>query len=153
MILTAKQIPPIRFPKRPQSRAQKFGLSYQRKFTAALRSSTPKGIEILPTPWFSYADQTTAGLICSPDVILVDREEGFGVVIEIKTTYTPLALQKLRDLYCPVVTKALRLPTRPVVVVKNLLPGCPPPKLTLISAIATQGDPLFQWIGQGPIQW
>lgn len=153
MITNAKRIPPVKFPKTPQNRAARYGISYQRKFTQALKSSAPRGFDILPNLWFSYSDQTGDGLICSPDIVLVDKDEGFAAVVEVKTTYTPLALQKLRELYCPVVSKALGLPTRPIVVVKNLLPGCPSPRLTIISAIATQGNPLFQWIGQGPVQW
>lgn len=153
MILKATQIPPVKFPKRPQSRAAKYGLSFQRKFTQALKATAPSGISVQPNLWFNYVDQTGSSLICSPDIVLVDREEGFAAVVEVKTTYTPLALQKLRELYCPVVSKALSLPTRPIVAVKNLVPGCPPPRLTITSTIATQGEPLFQWIGRGPVQW
>jgi len=109
---------------------------------------------VQPDAWFSYlAGKTdTKWAICSPDILLFDAENSFIIVVEVKTTYTPLALGKLRSLYCPVVERATGLPTRPLVVCKHLILGGPRPSSTISFALLS-GEPLFQWLGKGPIQW
>lgn len=156
MILKAARITPPKFPRQTRTPAQRAGLAYQRKFTTEFRKSTPKSIEIQSVPWFSYLDVQAANgqhwLICSPDLLAIDTENKFVIVIEVKTTYTPLAFQKLRDVYCPVVSRALELPCKPLVVCKNLIASCPRPAPTISFALLSR-EPLFHWIGQGPTQW
>jgi hypothetical protein len=155
VILRASQIRAPKFPRQKLTTAQRAGLVYQRKVTSALHTLAPKHIDIKPTPWFSYCDATHGEnnwAICSPDILLIDQQFEYIIVIEIKLTFTPLAFQKLHDLYCPVVAKALIWPTRPLVICKNLGLSDPLPKLTLLSALGSK-EPLITWLGQGPIQW
>jgi hypothetical protein len=155
MILRARQITAPKFPRQKHTPAQRAGLTYQRKVTTALRALAPKRIDIKPTPWFTYCDTIDGEnkwAICSPDILLIDQQFEYIIVIEIKLTFTPLAFQKLHDLYCPVVSKALIWPTHPLVICKRLGASDPLPRLTLLSALGSK-EPLITWLGQGPIQW
>lgn len=155
MIYSATRIPAPKFKRQRNTPMQRAGLKYQRDLTRALKQSAPTGLVVEPTPWFSYSDkraQDGRALICSPDILLVDQENEFVVVIEVKTTYTPTALDKLQKVYCPVVSRALKLPCRPLVICKNLTPDAPLPSSTLLYALR-RDQPLFSWLGQGPIQW
>lgn len=137
-----------------QSRASNsrgyIGLKYERAAIKMLRSVLPSSMRLENNPWFYYKTEATSGA-CSPDVLIFDTEFDFIIVAEIKNTYTPAALPKLLDLYCPVVHKIFRLPTKPLVLVKNLVPGSPLPKLSLSSALMSK-VPLLQWIGTGNIR-
>jgi hypothetical protein len=155
MILRARQISAPKFPRQKLTPPQRAGLLYQRKVTTALSALAPKHIDIRPTPWFTYCE-TTHGennwAICSPDVLLIDQQFEYIIVIEIKLTFTPLAFQKLREVYCPVVSKALVWPTHPLVICKRLGLSDPLPRLSLLSALGSK-EPLIAWLGQGPIKW
>ncbi len=157
MIIAAKEINPRKFP-RPKGPASRLGLAFQKKFTKALESgvSLDGDVGVKVEPWFEYTELPTVGnprtAICSPDLLVLDVENGFITVIEIKLTYTPLALIKLRNIYCPVVSLALGLPTLPLVVCKNLTPTSPKPHLSFYDAIRSK-EPLFHWIGRGTILW
>lgn len=107
-----------------------------------LKSIVPQTMQVEPDAWFIYND----GLVCSPDILIHDNEFGFIIVVEVKYTYTPAAIEKLIGLYCPVVSRALRVPTKPLVLVKNLIPDCPPARLSISSALLSP-VPLVQWIG------
>lgn len=152
MILSANRISKRDVP-RPANPIARSGLSYQRKFSQALDDSTPPGYIVEREPWFEYRDsRSDKSLVCCPDLLAVDNEEGFAIVIEIKRTWVPDAIEKLRRVYCPVVSAALGLPTRPLVVCKTLLPSCPRPSPTISFALFSD-DPLFHWLGRGSIEW
>jgi hypothetical protein len=152
MIQKAIAIPAVKLP-RPNHPAARRGLAYQRSFTKALRLTAPKDFQIFPEQWLSYWTKgATVSLICCPDIILVDTLERFAIVVEVKTTYTPLAFEKLQRLYCPVVSRAFNLPTKPLVVCKNLSVGCPRPNQTISFALISP-EPLLNWIGRGPVIW
>lgn len=137
-------------PAQPVARS---GLSYQRKFSQAFDDSTPPGYIIEREPWFEYRDsKSDKSMVCSPDLLAIDGEEGFVIVVEIKRTWVPGAIDKLRQTYCPVVSIALGLPTRPLVVCKTLSPGCPRPSPTISFALISD-DPVFHWLGRGSIEW
>lgn len=130
------------------------GLKYERAAIKMLRSILPKTMKLENNPWFFYEgleDGRRVSGACSPDALIFDSEFEFIVVVEIKNTYTPAAAIKLDGLYCPVVQKVFGQPTKPLVLVKNLIPGCPLPKLT-ISAALVSSVPLVQWLGTGSLR-
>lgn len=92
-------------------------------------------------PWFQYND-LNGPHACSPDFIL-----NFGdrvVVIEVKVTWLPSAISKLRNLYLPVVSRILR-PTKigGIVLCKNLTPEAPQPVQQL--SLASKMIPTYHW--------
>ena len=123
------------------------GLKFQREAIAAIKNAAPKEMNVLAEPWFVYNGEN----YCAPDCLIVDSEFHFIIVIEIKYTYTPAAIEKLKELYCPVVAKAFNLPTKPLVLVKNLIPGCPIPAFSISSALLRE-IPLIQYLGTGKIK-
>jgi len=152
MILSAKRIDKKDLPK-PRTTVARSGLSFQRKFSRELQFGAPKSFTFETDAWFEYRHRmVTTPLFCSPDLLAIDNEEKFILIVEVKQTWTPLAIQKLRDVYCPVVQKALNLPCRPLVAAKILIPSAPRPQPTLSFALLSD-DPLIHWTGRGPILW
>lgn len=104
--------------------------------------------------WFYYKAQTSDGAIssaCSTDALIFDFEFDYVIVVEIKNTWTPLAMEKLVELYCPVILRVFGKPVKPLVLVRNLIPGAPLPKLSLSAALIS-AVPLLQWSGTGNIR-
>ena len=153
MILSAARIQPRSLP-RPKTLAARRGLGFQRKFVKQFETNLPAGFTVESEPWFEYTDSRSPGekQICCPDLLAFDSDNGFYIVIEIKQTWTPLAIQKLRDVYCPVVRTAQGGPARPVVVAKTLIPTSPRPQSTVSFALLSD-EPLIHWTGNGPILW
>lgn len=151
MIDYAKEIPAQKLP-RPTLTVAKLGVAFEKKFIRALRDSAPKTVTITANPWFEYSiDGETR--ICSPDFVICDPEFGYGIVGEIKLNWTPLARQKLTELYCPVLSKcSLNIPYKPLVVCKTLHPSSPRPQPRLTWAFNAK-DPLFHWPGLGTVLW
>ena len=94
---------------------------------------------------------------CVPDALIhINAPQNFqGIIVtEVKLTYTPEALQKLLNLYCPVVSIALGVPVRPLVIFKNALrPNVEfKPCLDLYEAVHSS-IPIFQWLGRGPLTY
>jgi hypothetical protein len=116
-----------------------------------LKSILPKSMSLEHNPWFYYTASEGVRSACCPDILIHDNDFGYTIVIEIKNTWVPSALPKLRSLYCPVVSRALDRPTKPLVLVKNLTPDAPRPQSTLSFGLIAP-DPLIQWLGRGTIQ-
>lgn len=142
----ARQTLPRKSP-RPSNLAAKSGLVFERKVFAELQKSFEK---VEHNPWFEYRLLNGGFGICCPDILIWDPENKFIVVIEVKQTWIPHAISKLRGLYCPIIEKALSLPTKPLVIAKNLIPESPKPMSSISLAIQNQ-SPLIQWRGIGPI--
>lgn len=152
MILSATRTAPRSLP-RPANAAARSGLVFERKFAAALADSLPPPINLERNPWFEYRDSKVQGLLCCcPDILLFDEECGFYIVIEVKQTWTALALEKLNNVYCPVLRRALDAPIKPLVAVKNLTPQAPRPQSTVTFALLSN-QPLIQWLGRGGVSW
>lgn len=151
MILSASRAP-VRVHKSRASNSRGYiGLLYERKTFAMLKTVLPKSMSIEHGPWFYYeASEGTSGA-CQPDILIHDDEFGYTIIIEIKNTWVSGALVKLKSLYCPVVSKALSRPTKPLVLVKNLIPDAPRPQTSLSFALISP-SPLLQWLGRGTIQ-
>jgi hypothetical protein len=130
------------------------GLKYERAAIAMLKSIIPQSMSLEANPWFYYKGLDASGSVsgaCSTDALIFDNEFDFIIVVEIKNTYIPVAIDKLNSLYCPVVAKVFGKPTKPLVLVRNLIPGSPVPKLSISSALLAD-IPLVQWIGTGKIR-
>jgi hypothetical protein len=145
-IYSAAQILKRPMPK-PQTLAQKQGIRYEKNVIKALKAH---GLIIEHNPWFEYETLDRVCSWCIPDALIHINEE--IIVAEIKLTYTPEALEKLLNVYCPVIEKALKCKAAPLVIIKNAL--------LINSGLTTCLDlydalksplPIYQWIGRGPI--
>jgi hypothetical protein len=143
MIISATRAPKIHRPSRSQQPGIVLGLRYERRFIKTLRETVGSKFQVEYQPWFFYVDGEGNRSACAPDILLHDDELCITYVIEVKYTWVPAALVKLKTLYCPVVSKALGCDTEPLVVVKRLTPEAPSPRLGLLMAGTS---PLFQWL-------
>ena len=137
---------------RPQTVEARNGLSYEKKFFRCLREATcgrKEWLAVEHNPWFAYRT-LGAEKVCCPDMIAFDFEEQFAVVIEVKKTFVPNAMEKLKGLYCPVVSRALSIPCKPLVVCCSLTPAAPNPSSRIAFAL-TSAYPLYQWLGTEPV--
>lgn len=151
MIVEASRAPERVHRSRASNSRGYVGLLYERSAIKMLKTLFPRTIKIEHGPWFYYTTVEGFKSACQPDVLIHDDDLGFTIVVEIKNTWVPTALPKLRSLYCPVVAKALSRNTRPVVLVRHLTPEAPKPFSTLYSCLDAK-DPLIQWLGRGAIQ-
>jgi hypothetical protein len=150
VIKTVALIPARSLP-RPVSLHARKGLAFEAGFARALRAAAPPATCVKTNLWFEYRRaHARHSAFCVPDIIILNPTQGFALVVECKLTWTPAAAAKLRDLYCPVVSHCFNCVAQPLVVVKNLLPGCPEPGLTLRAA-ALCG--LFQWDMRSRVVW
>jgi|SRR5215467_12098502 len=148
-VIRAQRAPRVYKPSRSQQPGIVLGLRYERRLLKEITSLFKyRDFEIEHNPWFFYTLDDNSTGACSPDILLHDNELGLTWVIEVKYTWIPDAIQKLRDLYCPVVELALSRITEPLVVVKRLTPDSPTPKLGLLLPSDVK---LFQWSETGPI--
>jgi Holliday junction resolvase len=131
---------------RPISTAAKNGLRYERNVFKALKKLPNT---IFYNPQYYFSDDNGPGY-CIPDILLVDGDT--CIVIECKLTYTEEAIEKLRYLYCPVVSLAMQVETRALVIVKHLTRRAPEPAWNIKEALQ-RGVPLLHWLGKGPITW
>lgn len=119
------------------------GLRYEKQFAAHVTGG-------LRGQWFAYQVRGRTKY-CQPDV-LVSFFPRAMLVLELKYTFVPEALTKMRQLYLPVVSKALKVPAVGAVVVKNLTPNWIGPithDLTETFEAARDGEiPILHWIGQ-----
>lgn len=151
MILSASRAPERVHRSRASNSRGYIGLLYERKAAKMLKTVIPKSMTIEHGPWFYYTASEGVSGACQPDILIHDNDFGYIIVVEIKNTWVPGAIMKLRALYCPVVAKALGRPTKPLVLVKNLTPDSPRPQPTLSFGLVAN-NPLIQWLGQGTIQ-
>jgi hypothetical protein len=148
IIQHASRAPQRQLP-RPITETARAGLRYETKVFKALQASKFGKVE--RSPAFTYRNVREASdRVCIPDILLWDEENEYIIVTEVKLTWVPAAAAKLRDLYCPVVSKALDLPTKPLLIVKNLIPESPLPTSRLSFALLAQ-NPLLCWRENGPI--
>ncbi len=125
------------------------GISFEKKFFEKLKQVIGEKDEltIRHNQWFRYKDYS-GEKTCVPDILLFQNKS--IIVMEVKQTFVPNAIIKLRDLYCPVVSKAWGIPCRPLVVCRHLTPGGPVAHSRITFAVQSE-YPLYQWTGIGPI--
>ena len=150
MILSASRAPTRVHKSRASNATGYNGLLYERKAVKMLRATLPRSFTLEHNPWFYYKTPEISSACC-PDVLIHDNDFGYTIVIEIKNTWVPTAIVKLRTLYCPVVAKALNRPTKPLVLVKHLTESSPRPQSTFSFGLVAD-NPLIQWLGRGAIQ-
>lgn len=148
---SAMRIKPAFGKPKPTNAAAKLGLTYERRVERELKSHVTRGnlLDMEHTPWFTFYDDF-GNNNCSPDFLLL-LDAGL-VVVEVKLTWVPHALPKLTDLYCPVVSLALHLPVRPLVICKHLTPAAPAAQITLRDAILSR-EHLMLYPANGKMQW
>lgn len=145
-----------------KGQAQMAGLAYERKVVGSLVDSlivSDLGFDVAHNPWFHYTGTYGSGY-CVPDAIVSVQSGEYKDMIfalEVKLTYTEDAIEKLIDLYCPVIAKAFDKPVVPVVICKNLVPGAPRALPTFFGAVeaAKMGAfsfPLIHWLGSSRLR-
>lgn len=91
-----------RFPL-PKKGAKAEGIRFEKQIVKSLEEKYPGFISALP---FIFSTPYNPRSVCIPDGLLVDKDE--VVVVEIKLRHTMDAWFQLRQLYEPVIKKALR---------------------------------------------
>lgn len=131
---------------------QRNGLRYQKRVTQALAAiCSRRGAKFFPEPWFEFSDSNGRGQI-APDAIIIFGDQ--IIVIEVKTTYVPIAITKLEGLYVPLVTLTTSGRLYGLVICKNITPDA----AHLIDRLTdtfrhSASTPVLQWLGHGPILW
>ena len=136
---------------KPSGNAAKLGLRYEANVGKQLARfvTTDKFIGLEHNPWFLFTDKFGQAN-CSPDFLLFMSDR--AVIVEVKLTWVPIAMQKLLELYCPVVSRALQCPVMPLVICKNLAPNAPQPQQNLVAALTTPHK-LLHWPQIGLMPW
>lgn len=127
------------------------GLTFERRVEKELTSHVATGhiTRVVHNPWFAFED-ASGSATCSPDFILWKGAKLY--VVEVKLTWVPEALPKLRGLYVPVLHKVFNVPIVPFVIVRHSAPGAPPPVFTLSEAMNEFGSVLL-WPQNRGIMW
>lgn len=135
----------------PQSRPRGFkalGTRYESLVSRNLPGSE-RGL------WWEYSDANGLGF-CQTDFIVIGRR--YVLIIECKHTWTPTGMEQLQDLYLPVVSLALGLPTIGVQLCKHLVTHthstaliCPTLEDAVETAKARNAPTTLHWRGLGPI--
>lgn len=147
MSLTALRTEKRDLPK-PGELIQKTGLRYERRVIRALRA---RGFDLEHNPWFEWKNGKEFG-ICCPDAIVYELNLNRALVVEIKLSATVLALEKVRDFYCPIVSRALAIKTLPLIITRSIarMEKRETPIQTLWEAVDSDW-PVYLWPGNGPI--
>lgn len=135
------------------SPAQAHGVRYESRTQKALTTlGKTFGIKVEHNPWFKFSDSNGTGA-CSPDSLLWLDPETI-LVIEIKYTWVPTAAPKYNGLYSPVIRKALN-PDQifGLILCKNLTSPAPKPVGQISACLASRLPSVYQWLGQGPLEW
>lgn len=137
---------------RVRNRIRRLGIAYENNVKKELvKTAKANDLMIESQPWFAFVDKWGRGQAVPDFVILVD---GFALIIEVKLSFVPTAIDKLRYFYAPVVGMALGRETRQLIICKNLIPGVLGVVRSLRSALdLTASVPTLQWLGRGEIAW
>jgi hypothetical protein len=141
----------------PNTPLKRQGIKYELQVGNSLCETFPS-YSLIHNPWFGYQTSETGTriLICSPDYVLIPPAEAntFPLVIEVKLTFTPLAIPKLISLYVPVISLAWNKKLSPyprlnyLLICKNILHGTP--ASTCISEALTSSK-IFMYNPKFPI--
>lgn len=140
------------FPKpKPSNPAAKLGIRYENRVGKELRRHVipNRFTDLEHNPWFTFYDVYGVGNCC-PDFLLWVNDR--VIVVEVKLTWVEVALAKLDELYCPVISAALHCPVLPLVICRNATTNSPSAKFTLGEALISKNK-LLQWPQTGHIQW
>lgn len=140
------------FPKpKPSNPAARRGLQYENRVGKQLQQHIHSELfrRIEHNPWFTFSD-TYGTSNCCPDFLLW-CDSGI-IIVEVKLTWVEVAIAKLTDLYCPVISHALQEPVTPLIICRNVTANSPTPKFTISSAMVSPYR-LLHWPDTGKIQW
>ena len=131
--------------------AARLGLRYERQIKRELEHHATAGnlYHVDHNPWLTFTD-TCGTSLCCPDFV-IDSPLG-ATVVEVKLTWVPVAAEKLRSLYCPVVSCILGDRVRSLIIVKYMAFEAPKASYSLIDALR-QPEGLLHWPGNGHIPW
>ncbi len=105
---------------RPQTPAQRRGMTFQRKatrqLTQLLKLHAPS-LKLFPAAWVEFSDAEGRGF-AQPDFFAVGA--GHVWLFEFKLTQTPVAFLQMEELYTPLLEAIYGLPVVQVQVCKNL---------------------------------
>lgn len=160
-LVWARRILPRQLPKGKHTQTQLDGLKYERAVIGAIADALTAAevpFDLCHNPWFEYEGAMGKG-VCIPDALLaVHKGEYAGktIVLEVKRTYVPQAIDKLMNLYCPVVHKCFGEAAVPMVICKHSAPGAPRAMPTFFGALQygesfEDGFAILQWLGAGKL--
>ena len=124
------------------------GLRYENNVVKQLKLC---GFDLEHNPWF----MTNNGPKC-PDIVVYELCKNRAIVIEVKLTYTPVALVKLEAIYCPIIKSITNLDVFPLVITKNVTrvinnSSFPNFYFTSFYEALKSPHPIYQYLGRGPI--
>lgn len=136
---------------KPSNAAAAIGLQFERRIKRELVYHAAMGRlgVIEHNPWFVFADSRGSSQCC-PDFLI--WTPAHIVVVEVKLTWVPEALEKLTKLYCPIIGMALERETQSLVICRHLALGAPAAVFGLAEALASP-DALLHWPNNGHIPW
>lgn len=159
MVVSAKRTPRNVFGiSKSQRQGIVLGLRYERRFLKVLKSTVgSRSLEVEHNPWFTYTTDSLVDKsgVCCPDILVHETLTDITWVLEVKYTWVADALEKLTNLYVPVVELALERRALPLVVCKRLTPESPQPKLSLFGLVPDNPNQalseVYQWMELGPL--
>lgn len=87
------------------SRSQRAGRRFESRVQSLLVGAWAQ-LEYVPGPWISFTTNETPNTRrCQPDGLLVNRDKGVVLCVEVKHAHTPDAWFQVRRLYQPVLAK------------------------------------------------
>lgn len=145
MILATRRIAARPLPKADGMKA--IGLRYERQ---VIRALCARNIIHEHNPWFEYTTtENMAVHVAVPDAMLfLDKDS--VIVAEIKLKFVPDAMTKLEEIYCPIVSKHMGKPVRPLIIVKSLTLDTPSHSDSISEALKCQ-YPIYHWLGHARI--
>ena len=150
LISDAKQIPKPSFATNKASNVvSALGLRYEKKLRLELEKL--EEFDVYHNPWFKYNETE----ICSPDFILWPKDEALPlIIIECKLKFVKDGLDKLNNLYIPVVKSAFKTEIEPVGI---LITKCLTPEVkSIIHSLrdaAPDKENVILWLLNGRISW
>lgn len=138
-----------RFSRARGSRAA--GLAYERKLAKAIGSDFPLAFH---GQWYEFEDAAGHGY-CQPDIVI--PQDRFVVCVEVKLSAQDSAWLQARGLYKPILEHVYRKPCICIVATKYLRSERAGDIIAtsladaVTSAEVLNVQPLWHWIGQGPL--
>lgn len=127
------------------------GLTFERRIKKELHRHAAFGnlTHLLHTPQIDYVDAQGHG-VCFPDFIFLRNNH--VVVVEIKLSWIPTALPKLKELYIPLIERLFNKAAVPLVITKRLVAAAPASAFSIREALALPSA-LLSWPQSGHVIW
>jgi hypothetical protein len=150
-LISASRCAPCFGKAKPSNALAAEGLRYERKIGRELQLLVNAGklIAMQPNPWFTFVDTVGYGK-CSPDFLV--QYGSWLVIVEVKLHWVSSAREKLNRLYHPVVTKALGVAAKNLVICRNMVPTAPRADFSFREAVEGPNK-LLHWPANGHLPW